>query len=346
MKALVERFRHPTERTLGLVGPATYWLVAFFAIPLLIMAVISLAQRGPYGSILHQWTWNDYLAFHSAQVQAQAEGTEEAGGPSATPLPRAPDRWGYVKYVTQNYVRAFDPLYLRIYARSLALALVTTVICLVLGYPVAYTVALVVPARWQHALLTLIIIPFWTSFLVRTYAWILLLRNDGLINRCLLSIKGTGEALGLGPLTTWLDPPYNLLYNDLAVLLGLVYAELPFMILPLYASLQKLDRSLLEAAADLGANPARTFWRITWPLSLPGVLAGVIFVFIPSIGNFVVPDLMGGSKSIMVGNLIQNQFTFTRDFPFGSAVSFLLTALVLVILMINHRWVRADETRS
>jgi spermidine/putrescine transport system permease protein len=292
MRSVLAHFSRPAERLLALIGPTLWWLVAFFALPLAIMGVISFAQRGEYGAIVWDWTKG-------------------------------------------NYERAFDPLYVQIYVRSVGLALATTVLCLLLGYPIAYTIALKAPERLRGVLLILVVIPFWTSFLVRTYAWILILRNDGLINSALAALKATGFA-------GWLEPPYALLYNDFAVLVGLVYGELPFMILPLYASIQKLDTSLLEAAQDLGATPAQAFWRVTVPLTRPGILAGTIFVFIPSIGMFVIPDLMGGSKSIMVGNLIQNQFTFTRDAPFGSAVCFLLTALVLAILFVNA-WVAGED---
>jgi spermidine/putrescine transport system permease protein len=303
MRALLAFFGRPAERLMALIGPALWWLVAFFALPLAIMVVISLAQRGLYGKVEYRWSYGAY---------------EEAA--KAAEPPETPTTSGYGKYIVQNYVRAFDPLYLPIYGRSILFAFVTTVFCLLLGYPIAYYIAIKAPERLRGALLMLVVIPFWTSFLVRTYAWILILRSDGVVNHIL-------TALGFQPLP--------LLYNDFAVLVGLVYGELPFMILPLYSSIQKLDTSLLEAAQDLGATPAQAFWRITMPLTRPGILAGTIFVFIPSIGAFVIPDLMGGSRSIMVGNLIQNQFLFTRDLPFGSAVCFLLTAVVLLALLVN-----------
>ena len=200
------------------------------------------------------------------------------------------------------------------------MALLTTALCLVISYPVAYYIAVVAPARRKNLLLALVVIPFWTSFLIRTYAWMLLLRTEGLINTLLLS-------------TGLIDAPLNLLYNEMAVMVGLVYGELPFMILPLYASLEKLDLTLLEAAGDLGAHHASTFWRITVPLTMPGIVAGIVLVFIPSIGQFVVSDLLGGAKSMLAGNLIQNQFAVARNKPFGSAVAFELTAVVLVLLL-------------
>ena len=216
-----------------------------------------------------------------------------------------------------NYRRALEPLYLGILARSFVLAAATTLVCLALSYPVAYWLGLKAPPRWRQALLVLVILPFWTSFLVRMYAWIFLLRNEGLVNQLL-------AALGLGPLP--------LLYNDAAVLLGQVYGELPFMILPLYASLERLDRSLLEAAADLGAPPARALWRVTLPLTRPGIVAGCVLVFIPSLGAYLAPDLLGGARTVFAGNLVQSQFAVARDVPFGAALSFLLTLVVLGLL--------------
>jgi len=189
------------------------------------------------------------------------------------------------------------------------------VIFLLLGYPVAYVVARA--RRWRAVLLFLVVLPFWTSFLVRTFAMIFLLRDSGLVNTVLLR-------LGL------IDAPLTLLYTPFAVLLGLVYGFLPFMILPIYASLEKLDPTLLEAAETLGATPLAGFRRITLPLSLPGVVAGCFLVFIPAMGSFLTSDLLGGAKQLMIGNLIQNQFAAARNWPFGSAASFVVTALVLV----------------
>jgi spermidine/putrescine transport system permease protein len=227
-----------------------------------------------------------------------------------------------------NYLRALEPLYLKILARSLGLALATTVLSLLVAYPVAYWIALRAPARFRSALLVLVILPFWTSFLVRMYAWIFVLRSEGLLNLSL-------EALGL--------PRLSVLYNDFAVLLGQLYGELPFMILPLYASLEKLDRSLLEAAADLGARPREALWRVTVPLTLPGIVAGCVLVFIPSLGAFLAPDLLGGARTVYIGNLIQSQFAIARDIPFGSALSFLLSLLVLLLLILFRKPMRAAQ---
>ena len=225
-------------------------------------------------------------------------------------------------FTLQHYRRFFDPLYLAILQRTLVWSLVCTAVCLLLGYPVAYLVARA--GRWRAALLFLVVLPFWTSFLVRTFAMIFLLRDSGLVNTVLLR-------LGL------IDAPLTLLYTPFAVLLGLVYGFLPFMILPIYASLEKLDPTLLEAAETLGATPLAGFRRITLPLSLPGVVAGCFLVFIPAMGSFLTSDLLGGAKQLMIGNLIQNQFAAARNWPFGSAASFVVTALVLAAVTVYLR---------
>ena len=234
--------------------------------------------------------------------------------------------YGTVEWVLGlgNYVRAFQPVYLEIYWRSVWMALATTALCALLGYPVAYTIARRVPARWKSACLLLVVIPFWTSFLIRTYAWIVLLRTEGVVNTVLLDLHVIHD-------------PLRLLYTPFAVFIGLVYGELPFMILPLYVVLEKIDKSLLEAAHDLGAGALRTFLKVTLPLSAPGLVAGTVLVFIPSIGAFITPDLLGGARTMMVGNLIQNQFAMVRDQPFGSAVAFLLTFVVLALLVVTLR---------
>ena len=327
MRSLARLFPGALDRAIVLGGPAFFWLFLFFAVPLGIMVVISFAERGPYGTIVYRF-------LPAGETGTPATDSPTSKSARAAETPPAP---GVLGHLLRNYGRAFDPLYLKIYWRSLVIAGITTLFCLVLGYPVAYYIALKAPPSWRGVLLMLVVIPFWTSFLVRTYAWMLILRNDGLINTGLFKLQAVLSGCGLTGAASLLDPPYGLLYNDFAVLVGLIYGELPFMILPLYASIQKLDLSLLEASQDLGATPLQSFFWVTLPLTKPGVMAGVIFVFIPSIGNFVVPDLLGGSKTIMVGNLIQNQFVFTRDLPFGSAVCFLLTALVLAVLYVNAR---------
>ena len=228
-----------------------------------------------------------------------------------------------------NYTSIADPLYLRIFWRSLWLAVVTTVICLAMGFPLAYVIARA-PRRWQGVLLFLVIIPFWTNFLVRTYAWMFILRTEGLLNQALL-------ALG------FIHEPLNLLFTDWAVLIGLVYGYLPFMVLPLYAALERLDRSLVEAAWDLYAKPLQVFTKIVLPLSKPGVIAGCVLVFIPSLGAYVTPDLLGGARTMMVGNLIQHQYLVVRDWPFGSSLSFVLMAGVLAAVLY---YLRAGGARS
>jgi spermidine/putrescine transport system permease protein len=227
-----------------------------------------------------------------------------------------------------NYLRAVEPLYLAILWRSLVLAAVTTVLCLLVGYPVAWWLARRAPARWRNALLALVILPFWTSFLVRMYAWIVLLRSEGVVNLAL-------GAVGL--------PRADLLYNDFAVLLGQLYGELPFMVIPLYVSLEKLDPSLLEAAADLGADARRTFTRVVVPQTMPGIVAGCVLVFIPSLGAYLAPDLLGGGKTAYIGNLIQSQFAVARDMPFGAALSFVLSLVVVLLLLAFRRPLRSAQ---
>jgi spermidine/putrescine transport system permease protein len=222
-----------------------------------------------------------------------------------------------------NYARFFDPLYLKIFARSFMIAGITTVVCFLLGYPMAYWIA-TRPARWRNTLLLLLMIPFWTNFLVRTYAWILILRDSGLINQALMS-------LGL------ISEPLPLFGTDFAIVIGLVYGWFPDMVLPCYAAIERLDHSLVEAAQDLYANEVRSFVRVIFPLTLPGVVAGSMLVFIPSLGAYVTPDLLGGAKSVMIGNVIQSQFLTVRDYPFGSAFSFVLMAVMLLATLIYFR---------
>jgi len=221
----------------------------------------------------------------------------------------------------ESYRRLIDPLYGAILLRSIALSAAATAICLVMGFPLALFIARA--TRRKSLYLHLVILPFWTSFLVRTYAWMFLLRDTGLVNTALI---------GLGVLRE----PLPLLYNDGAVLLGLVYGFLPFMVLPLYATLERMDPALLEAAADLGARPWAAFFRVIVPLAKPGMWAGIVLVFIPCLGAYLTPDLLGGGKSVMVGNLVQNQFTNARDWPFGSAVSLILMLFTLAALALFY----------
>jgi spermidine/putrescine transport system permease protein len=222
--------------------------------------------------------------------------------------------------VWANYRESFQPVFLPMHARSFYLAAATTVFCLLIGYPVAHYIALVAPRRWANVLLALAVIPFWTSFLIRVSAWRLILQDQGVINIALMHLHLIGQ-------------PIPMMDTNFAVLIGLVYGELPFMILPLYASLEKLDKTLLEASADLGASPASTFWRVTIPLTAPGIVAGSVLVFVPGIGQFIVSDLLGGSRTMLIGNLIQNQFTDGRDKPRGAAFAFELTISVLAMLL-------------
>ena len=228
-----------------------------------------------------------------------------------------------------NYLKVFDPLYLEIVGRTLVIATLNTLLCLLLGYPLAYFIAFK-GRRWRNALILMVMIPFWTSLLVRAYAWVVILGGNGLANRTLQFLNIT-------------DGPIHLIYTPQAVTMGLVYSYLPFMILPLYASLEKFDVRLKEAAQDLGASRWQAFWKVTFPLSMPGVIAGSILVFIPSAGEFVVPNLLGGSRTVMVGNLIQQQFLQARDWAFGSALSIILAVLLIGAIMFYVRKVGTDK---
>jgi spermidine/putrescine transport system permease protein len=266
-------------------GPAILWMGLFFLLPSLLVAVLSLLDRGAYGQIDFHFTW-------------------------------------------ENYGRIFDPLYGSILFDTLVVAVETTLLCLLIGYPLAYYIAKQPKSR-QNILLLLTMLPFWINFLVRSYAWIILLRSKGVVNTILL------EA-GL------IDQPLALLYNSGAVLLGMVYSLLPFMVLPIYTSLEQLDHRQLEAARDLGAKPWQAFWHIGLPLTLPGVVTGSILVFVSSIGMFVVPDIMGGAKSALIGNVIQNQFLSARDWPFGAALSIILIGFCVLLIALYLKAVKAQ----
>ena len=230
----------------------------------------------------------------------------------------------------ENYRDLWHVVYARIFGQSLVLAFLTTAICLVMGFPLAYYIARLSP-RWQAVWLMLIMIPFWTNFLVRTYAWMFILRTEGLLNTLLL---------GLGVITT----PLDLLYTDKAVLIGLVYGYLPFMVLPLYATLERLDPALVEAAKDLYANQWSVFRRVIVPLAKPGIIAGCLLVFIPSLGAFITPDLLGGARNMMVGNLIQHEYLVARDWPLGSAISLILL-IVVIAAVIAYFFVESTRSR-
>jgi spermidine/putrescine transport system permease protein len=228
-----------------------------------------------------------------------------------------------------NYLKVFDPLYLEIVVRTLVIALITTLICLALGYPLAYFIAMK-GGSWKNVLILLVMIPFWTSLLLRAYAWVVILGGNGIANRAL-------QFLGIT------DGPVDLIFTPQAVLMGMVYSYLPFMILPLYAALERFDVRLKEAAQDLGASRWHTFWRVTFPISMPGVIAGSILVFIPSAGEFVIPNLLGGARTVMVGNLIQQQFLQARDWAFGSALAVMLAALLLGAILFYVRRVGPEK---
>jgi putrescine transport system permease protein len=218
---------------------------------------------------------------------------------------------------------ASDDLYVLSYLRSLVVAVVSTAILLAIGYPIAYGMARL-PKRWQSVAMMLVIVPFWTSFLIRIYAWINILQHDGLLNQILLALHLVSRPV------VWLS-------TDSAMYLGIVYSYLPFMILPLYATLTKMEPALEEAAADLGASPLHVFWLVTFPLSLPGVAAGVLLCFIPIVGEFVIPDLLAGSDSMMIGQTLWLEFFTNKDWPVASAVAIVLLALLLAPLLLYDR---------
>lgn len=219
-----------------------------------------------------------------------------------------------------NFRRVFEPLYIKIFLVSILLAIGSTLLCIVVGYPVAYYISRM-SDKWRNSLMLLFVVPMWMNFLLRTYAWLTLLGNNGLINKFL-------GLFGIAPL--------NLMYNINAIMLGMVYNFLPFMVLPIYSTLVKMDKSLIEAAKDLGATNAQIFKKVIFPLSLPGVYTGITMVFIPAISTFVIPDLLGGNRFYLIGNLIEKQFTFTGDWAFGSAISIVLILIMFVIMVLQN----------
>jgi spermidine/putrescine transport system permease protein len=276
-------------RRLMLGAPAILTIVVFMVVPLCLMAYISLLDRSRYGFV----EWGSY----------------------------SPD--AYIRFLFDRRLDgslAFSPDYLQIFLRSFALSCLTTVICLAIGFPVALYMALQ-PERYRNLLIFLVTIPFWTNLLVRNYAWILLLRDTGLINSALID-------LGV------IDQPITMLYTDFSVAVGLTYSFLPFMVLPIFASLEKVDFRVVEAAYDLYSTRRSVLRRILIPLAGPGILAGCMLVLIPCLGSYVTPVLLGGSKSLFIGNLIQLQFGASRNWPFGAALAFVLLMLVLLAMMI------------
>ncbi len=242
-----------------------------------------------------------------------------------------------------NYVEAFDPLYLKIFWKSVWIAVAATAVTLLVGFPVALAISFA-PARIKPLLLLLVILPFWTNLLIRTYAMIAVLRTRGYLNfglEALWDAAGTGlDVLGLGPLPRF--QPLELLYNDAAVIIGIVYVYLPFMVLPLYAALERLDRAYLEASLDLGAGQLRTMANIVLPLAKPGIISGIILVFIPALGTFLISDLLGGTDSQLIGNVIERQFKSANNWPLGAAMSFILLYLTFAALALRAYLTRHD----
>ncbi|MEQ8154981.1 MAG: ABC transporter permease [Clostridiaceae bacterium] len=227
------------------------------------------------------------------------------------------------KFTLINYITIFDPLYFKVICNSIKIALTSSLICILIGYPFAYYLAKQ-PSEKRGLLIMLIMIPFWTSSLVRTYSWVILLHASGIVNKFLMTIGA-------------ISSPLQLLYNDYAVTVGIVYILLPFAILPLYTSIEKLDKSLIEASNDLGAKPYKTFIKVTLPLTSSGIFASVILTFIPSLGYYFTADILGGGKTLMIGNLIKNQFTSAKNWPFGAAISLVLIAITLIVLYLYSR---------
>ena len=269
--------RHPGWTVALLLGPAVLWWLSLTLLPLGIMAYYSILSRGPWGTITHTLTLD-------------------------------------------NYRQIVDPVFLHVLVRSLHLALLTTILCLLCGYILAYWIAFY-GGRHKHLYSFLVILPFWTSDLVRLYAWITLLADHGVFNNLLVTV-------GV------LQSPLPLLYNEGAVLVGLVYTYLPFMALPLYASLERLDHAVLEAAADLGATPAKRFYRVTLPLTKGGMLSGSVLVFVPSVGEFLIPELLGGAKTMLLGKFIALKFTGLRHWPLGAAYALVLVAIIVLLLLV------------
>ena len=229
-----------------------------------------------------------------------------------------------IKLYLTNYALLFtDSLYVGSYLNSVRIAAISTVITLLIGYPIAYGMARA-PRQWRLSLLMLVILPFWTSFLIRVYAWIGILKKEGLLNAFLLQLGVISE-------------PLTILNTDTAVYIGIVYSYLPFMVLPLYANLEKMDETILEAAADLGCRPIKAFWKITVPLSMAGIVAGCFLVFIPAVGEFVIPDLLGGSETKMIGKTLWSEFFNNRDWPLSSAVAVLLLGILVIPIVLFQR---------
>ena len=281
-----------------LISPTMIFMVGMLVIPLLLTAVVSFGRRAPDGDVIFTFSLDNYARLSGLRTNCE-DGSR----------------------------LCFDPIYAQILWRSISLAFNTTVLVILLAYPLAYFIARA-PAKRRNTYLFLVLVPMWTNFVIRVYAWLMILRTQGVLNNFLGSLAG---------LLNLHFTPLEMIYTPGAVLVGMVYEFLPFMILPIYTSIEKIDNSLFEAAADLGANPIRTLRRITLPLSMPGMVAGTILVFVPVMGTFIVSDLLGGRQVILVGNLIQNQFLIARDPTFGSAASLVLMVLTLIVTFIYTR---------
>ena len=281
-----------------LITPTLIFMIGLLIIPLLLTLVISFGQRAPDGTVIYGFSLDNYIRISGIRTECE-----------------------------NGVAVCFDPIYADILSRSLILAFNTTVLAIALAYPLSYFVARA-PAKRRNTFLFLVLVPMWTNFVIRVYAWMMLLRTQGVINSVIGWIAGL---VGIS------FTPFEMLYTPGAVLVGMVYEFLPFMILPIYTSLEKIEVSLYEAAADLGANQFRTFLRLTLPLSMPGVVAGTILVFVPVMGTFIVSDLLGGRQIVLVGNLIQNQFLIARDPTFGSAASLVLMTMTLIVTYLYTR---------
>ncbi len=281
-----------------LVAPTLLFMIGLLIIPLILTMIISFGKRTADGNVIYTFTLDNYARL-----------------------------FGFSTSCDNGAAACFDPLYANILWRSLVLALETTILVILLAYPLSYFIARA-SAKRRNTFLFMVLVPLWTNFVIRVYAWMMILRTQGVINNIL------GAAAGLLHIQF---TPLEMLYTPGAVLVGMVYEFLPFMILPIYTSLEKIDNSLYEAAADLGANSIRTFFKVTLPLSMPGVVAGTILVFIPVMGTFIVSDILGGRQVILVGNLIQRQFLDARDPTFGSAASLVLMVMTLVVTFFYTR---------
>jgi len=298
-----------------LASPALAWMIVLLIVPLLLVVVTSFGQRDADGNVIYVFKLDNYVRLTGYTENCAGLGDYFSGFFEALTNPALYDN----PEIAQT--KCFDPLYVNILWRSVSLAFQTTILVILLGYPLAYFIARS-PMKRRNLLLFMVLVPLWTNFIIRVYAWIIILRGQGVLNGLL---GGIASALNLP------FQPLDLYPSPGAVLVGMVYEFLPFMILPLYTSLEKIEVSLYEAAADLGANPGRTFFRVTLPLSLPGVVAGTILVFVPVMGTFVVSDILGGKQVILVGNLIQRQFLDARDPTFGSAASIILMVMTLIV---------------